>query len=255
MTSNHSTENHKPDEEGPKRAFGYIRASLARQKNSPEMQRRDIERFVETRNNLELIECVEDKGVSGKIEFLKRPGARRLIELVQEGDHVIFHKVDRAGRDLRDVLTTLEWFNDREITVHFLDMGGQEYSPHLGKLIVAVRALMAEFENKLRSERAQESAAYRRENGLPNNGNPKYGYRYVKRRGRQPAKYIFDPEEAKFIHTMDRWNREEGLSYKDIENRCRRRKEKRANGGPWRKTAIFYAVQKLREAREQGLVY
>lgn len=61
----------------------------------------------------------EDKGVSGRIPFLERPSGKRLIEDIANGkiNQVIVLRIDRLGRDLNDILTTIKTIHSYNVPI------------------------------------------------------------------------------------------------------------------------------------------
>lgn len=61
----------------------------------------------------------EDKGVSGRIPFLERPSGKRLIEDIVNGkiNQVIVLRIDRLGRDLNDILTTIKTIHSYNVPI------------------------------------------------------------------------------------------------------------------------------------------
>jgi DNA invertase Pin-like site-specific DNA recombinase len=57
-------------------------------------------------------ECFIDLGVSGSVLFVDRPEGKRLMEMVEKGDVIITAKLDRAFRNARDALESLEELKD-----------------------------------------------------------------------------------------------------------------------------------------------
>lgn len=68
----------------------------------------DGKRFNQDKNQYDLV--LFDKGVSGKIPFIKRPNGFKLMELVKEGKvkKVVFQDLSRVGRTLLDTRQTLD---------------------------------------------------------------------------------------------------------------------------------------------------
>ena len=58
---------------------------------------------------------VEDK-CSGAIPFFDRPGGQEVKKLVEEGVLTSFSvwQIDRLGRDLRDIMNTIFYFNEKK---------------------------------------------------------------------------------------------------------------------------------------------
>jgi DNA invertase Pin-like site-specific DNA recombinase len=60
---------------------------------------------------------------SGSKTAIERPGMKRLLEYVEEGDTVVVWRVDRLGRSLMDVLNTVTLLRDRGVQVRSISDG------------------------------------------------------------------------------------------------------------------------------------
>lgn len=110
--------------------------------------------------NYDLI--IEDR-ISGSVPFFDRAGGKRIMNLITSKDisslHV--HKIDRIGRDLRDILNVIKFMTDHQIPIHFetqgivtLDEEGKENS--VAKLIISVLGTVAEMNrNQIRENQAE----------------------------------------------------------------------------------------------------
>jgi DNA invertase Pin-like site-specific DNA recombinase len=105
---------------------------------------------------------VEDK-CSGAIPFFDRPGGQEIKKLVEEGVLTSFSvwQIDRLGRDLRDIMNTIFYFNEKKIGIKFISQGlttldekGQE-NP-ISKMIISILGIVGEMERKLSKERQIE---------------------------------------------------------------------------------------------------
>ena len=67
---------------------------------------------------------IEDK-CSGAIAFFKRQGGEQIKKLIEQQavNSVAVWSIDRLGRDLRDILDTIHYCNERNVTVHFISQG------------------------------------------------------------------------------------------------------------------------------------
>lgn len=69
-------------------------------------------------------QVIEDK-VSGTIPFFNRPGGEAIKRLVEK--NVTFtlyvHSIDRLGRDLLDILNTIQYFTTNKIPIVFITQG------------------------------------------------------------------------------------------------------------------------------------
>ncbi|MFO0898975.1 MAG: recombinase family protein [Pirellulales bacterium] len=120
-----------------------------------------------------------DQDVSAyKRAFLVRPAGRRLSAVLEPGDHVIFARLDRAFRNVRDALTTLEIWQRRGIGIHFLDPQVDLSTAH-GRAFLQMSAVWAEFSSALHSERMREVNAQARRQGRSLNGRGQYGWKWT----------------------------------------------------------------------------
>ena len=105
---------------------------------------------------------VEDK-CSGSIPFFSRPGGTEIKKLVEENilKSLSVWQIDRLGRDLRDIINTIYYFNEKKIRIHFvsqglttLDENGKE-NP-ISKLIISILGIVGEMERVQIKERQIE---------------------------------------------------------------------------------------------------
>lgn len=110
--------------------------------------------------NYDLI--IEDK-VSGNIPFFERNGGQQLKKIIEQGyvKEVIIWSLDRAGRNLLDILNTLKYFTSHNIQVDFISQGlktlddkGNE-NP-ISKMVISILGVLAEMQrNQIREAQAQ----------------------------------------------------------------------------------------------------
>ena len=102
---------------------------------------------------------IEDS-ISGSVPFFERPGGKKILKLTSDGmiKELNVWSIDRMGRDLKDILLTIEHFNTKQVPVRFINQGirtlnqdGTENS--IGKLIISILASVAEMERKQIRER------------------------------------------------------------------------------------------------------
>lgn len=94
--------------------------------------------------------------ISGGTPALKRPAFSRLVDRMEAGDSLIVLKLDRLGRDVQDVLSTIEVLANRQIHVKSLDLDGVDLTSAAGKLQLTVLAAVAAFERDRIKERTKE---------------------------------------------------------------------------------------------------
>ena len=101
-----------------------------------------------------------DKGVSGKVPFKEREKGNVLVELVEKGEveTVVVEELSRLGRNTVDVLTTLQWLEEKGVNVVVRGMGNLQ--SHIdGKknpiwnLITSVMSSLYELEREQIRER------------------------------------------------------------------------------------------------------
>ena len=91
-----------------------------------------------------------DRGVSGA--KAERPGLDKALEHIRKKDVLVIWKLDRLGRSLSDLLSTVEYLKERG--AHFLSIqDGFDTSTASGKMVFSVIGTMAEYERNLIRER------------------------------------------------------------------------------------------------------
>lgn len=117
-------------------------------------------------------ELIYNDIISGSVAFEDRPKGRELIETINKGeiDFVSVAAVDRLGRNLYDVLTTLEFFNKNNVVLRVDNLGLESMvdgKPNqVFKLILSVLANVAEMERANLRERQLEGIAVAKANGV-----------------------------------------------------------------------------------------
>jgi DNA invertase Pin-like site-specific DNA recombinase len=105
---------------------------------------------------------VEDK-CSGSIPFFERQGGKKINQLLEKGvlTSLSVWTIDRLGRDLLDILHTIQFLSEKGIRIHFIQQGlisldeeGKE-NP-ISKMIISILGIVAEMERKQIKERQRE---------------------------------------------------------------------------------------------------
>ncbi|APE99919.1 MULTISPECIES: recombinase family protein [Pseudomonas] len=94
--------------------------------------------------------------VSGGMPALHRPEFSKMADRMEAGDSLVVLKLDRLGRDVQDVLATIEVLAARNIHVKSLDLEGVDLTSAAGKLQLTVLAAVAAFERDRITERTKE---------------------------------------------------------------------------------------------------
>jgi len=110
--------------------------------------------------------------VSGAVSFEKREKGQQLIIDVKNGiiNYVVVSSIDRMGRNLQDIINTLEFFNDNNVVLRVDNLGIE--SMINGKknptfdLIISVMANVAVMERETLLERQKEGIAIAKAKGV-----------------------------------------------------------------------------------------
>lgn len=166
----------------------YIRISTPNQKFERQLakQHPDEELFIDI--------C------SGTIPFAERPKGKELLDAVEVSkiNYVSVHTIDRLGRNLLDILNTLELFTTKRITVKVDNLGIESLIDgeinQAFKLIISVLANISEMERQSMLERQREGIAIAKAKG-------KYKGRL---RGSKESKEEFLAKYPKVVKTLKR---------------------------------------------------
>lgn len=112
-----------------------------------------------------VIRCYTDT-LTGVSTREQRPGLSALLDYARPGDIVVVVAVDRLGRSVVEVMTTVRDLLDREIIIRSL-REGIDSSTAMGRAIMGTLASFAELELELGRERRASAKAARRVRGLP----------------------------------------------------------------------------------------
>jgi DNA invertase Pin-like site-specific DNA recombinase len=139
--------------------IGYMRVSRADGSQSSDLQRDALlAAGVDTAN------LYEDRA-SGRSDA--RPGLDAALKALRGGDVLVVWKLDRLGRNLRDLVNTVHDLTQRGIGFKVLTGQGAtiDTTKAAGKLVFGIFAALAEFERELMSERTKAGLASARARG------------------------------------------------------------------------------------------
>lgn len=90
------------------------------------------------------------------------------IDFAREGDTLVVTKLDRAGRDLRSLLETVETLDAKGVSLRILDFGGSTIDTKgaAGKLMLQMFGALAEFERNQMLERQAVGIAKAKADGV-----------------------------------------------------------------------------------------
>ncbi|EJD6659813.1 recombinase family protein [Enterobacter cloacae] len=132
--------------------IGYIRVSTNEQNT-------DLQRNALICSGCELI--FEDK-MSGK--STERPGLKRALRRLSEGDTLVVWKLDRLGRSMRHLVMLIEELRQRGVSFKSLT-DSIDTSTSMGRFFFHVMSALAEMERELIVERTRAGLAAAREKG------------------------------------------------------------------------------------------
>ena len=195
------------------KVYGYIRVSTLQQANegeSLETQLRQIQSYSVLKGyEIPPENFITEKGVSGSIEFHKRPEGSKLFERLESGDVLVFSKLDRAFRNTRNALNTLHELKERGISVHFIDLGGDVTNDGIGSVIFTILSAFATFERERIATRIREVKQVQKTEGKFLGGFTRFGFKVEEER------LIPNPNEQAIIKEMKSMRRR-GMSLRRI---------------------------------------
>ncbi|EAO3105099.1 recombinase family protein [Salmonella enterica] len=141
--------------------IGYVRVSTNDQNTA--LQRNALESA-----GCELI--FEDK-ISGKVS--DRPGLKKVLRTLSEGDTLVVWKLDRLGRSMRHLVVLVEELREKGVNFRSLTDSIDTSTP-MGRFFFHVMGALAEMERELIVERTRAGLAVARAEGRIGGRRPKF---------------------------------------------------------------------------------
>lgn len=96
-----------------------------------------------------------------------RPGLEACLKALQPGNTLVVWKLDRLGRDMKDLVTMIDELNKQNINFKVLTGSGAEINTTTanGRLVFGIFAALAEYERELIRERTVAGLAAARARG------------------------------------------------------------------------------------------
>ena len=96
-----------------------------------------------------------------------RPGLAKTLEMLREGDTLVVWKLDRLGRTLTHLVSTVQNLSDRSIGLRVLTGKGAQIDTTTpsGRMVFGIFATLAEFERDMIRERTMAGLAAARARG------------------------------------------------------------------------------------------
>lgn len=144
--------------------IGYARVSTLRQvkQHSLDVQRDAIKKYCEA-NKYHLVKIYEDKGISA---YKERPEFDTMMYQLLNGDYqgVIIHDLTRFGRSTIDLLTNISEI-DKAGKKFISIRDGFDLTTKIGKLLLGLLSLIADFERQTLIERIEAGKERARQYG------------------------------------------------------------------------------------------
>lgn len=110
--------------------------------------------------------------VSGSVQFKDRANGQKLINDIEQGkiNFVVVSSIDRLGRNLQDIINTIEYFKLKNVIIRVDDLGIESmlngrYNELFGLLVAVVGSLAQNERTNLLSRQA-EGVAIAKANGV-----------------------------------------------------------------------------------------
>ncbi|MGG3926883.1 recombinase family protein [Metabacillus fastidiosus] len=133
--------------------YGYARVSTKEQ---------NLETQIEKLNSYKCDVIIEEKHTGST---LKRPELEKLLKEMKAGDKLIITRVDRLGRNTRELLELVEELQERDITLFIMELG-IEATHRNGKLFLTILSALAENERELLAEKRTAGIKNAKEKGI-----------------------------------------------------------------------------------------
>lgn len=133
--------------------IGYMRVSKIDGSQSLDLQRDAL-----IKAGVDVANIYEDLA-SGKND--NRPGLMAALKALRSGDTFVVWKIDRMGRSLSHLVSTIQDLSKRGISLHVLTGQGAalDTTTASGKMVFGIFAALAEFERELIIERTKAGLA------------------------------------------------------------------------------------------------
>jgi site-specific DNA recombinase len=182
------------------KAIGYIRVSTedqAREGVSLDNQADKIRAYC-TYKGFELVDMIEDAGVSGGINK-GREGFIRLLDRIEANgfDVLVLYSLERLSRDMLTLLTLERYLDDNDVELHTVEGLIDTSSPD-GFMSFAMKAFLGEMERRQVKYRTRKAMEYKKMNNEVVGSIP-YGYQ---RTGKNLIPDINEQAVIKSINTM-----------------------------------------------------
>ena len=193
------------------------------------------------KNGNTVYKIYSDEGISGK-NITARPALKELLNDANEGkfDSVMVWKINRIGRNLKDVLDMVDLFDRNNITFKSATEPFDTTTPG-GRMHFQMVALIGEFERGTIAQNVKMGMMARAREGRWN-GNVVIGYdlklkENTTNKKRKDTELVINEKEAEIVRTIFKMY-SQGNGYKAIANYINKFGYKTKKGNPFSLTAI-----------------
>lgn len=215
------------------RVIGYVRVSTEEQATggvSLAAQRAKVAGYAAL-YELELVEVIEDAGISGKT--LERPGLERALELVRKGkaDGVLVAKLDRLTRSVADMAELIDCYFSEKAGKVLLSVADQvDTRTAAGRLVLNILVGVSQWERETIGERTRDALRHKRSVGETFNHAP-LGYRV------EAGRLVADVEEQATVARANEL-RAAGASLQAIAATLTAEGRRTKRGGRWHPVTV-----------------
>lgn len=145
-----------------------------------------------------------DEGRNGK-NIAGRPEFKQMMKDIKNGkddvDYVLVFKLSRFGRNVSDILNSLQYIADYGVNLLCVE-DGIDSAGASGKLIISVLASVAEIERSNTVEQTMAGRKQKARDGKWNGGFAPYGYKLVAKDGEKSKVLVIDDAEAELVRLI-----------------------------------------------------
>ena len=178
-------------------ALLYTRVSREEQVKfgfSLEAQLESLKTYCEE-NHLKIRNIYSDEGISGG-SIKKRKAFQKMISDAQDGDIILFTKLDRFSRNLLDANMIVQELMEKNVSIKAINEDDIDTSTADGKFIFNLKLSLAQREREKVSERINDVFEYKIKNGFAVSGKVPYGYKIVN------GRYHVDEKAAQEVRDL-----------------------------------------------------
>lgn len=143
-------------------------------------------------NGIKVIDTYIDEGISAAT-VSKRHNFVKMINDCEDGDVILFTKLDRFSRNLIDANNIVKILEEKNVSIKAIDEDNIDTTSADGKFIFNLKLSLAERERGKTSERINDVFKYRAGEGYAISARPPFGYKIKNKR------YVFDSPKAEAL--------------------------------------------------------